>query len=171
MIRGAVMYPTTPGARFDHEHGLDKHVPLVKAHMGDQCRDSIVDKGLAAGVPGSRPTDIVMGHLYCDSVEDFQAGFGPPASELMADVPNYTDLSPVLPISEVAVGYPGRCRNMRVGLKPGARHQRHLRHVDASSRFTIGAVCGTLRSPFPPRSPPCPPSPAASISRPSSGDA
>jgi len=133
MIRGTVMYPTTPGAQFDHEHYLDKHGPFVKARMGDRCREYIGDKGLAAGAPGSRPTDIVMGHRYCDSVEDFQAGFGPPARELMADVPKYTDLylSPALQIREVAVGYPGWYRYVRVGLKRDARHQRHQRHVDA----------------------------------------
>lgn len=33
-----------------------------------------------------------------------QAGFGPHAQEIMADIPNYTDLSPVIQISEVVVG-------------------------------------------------------------------
>ncbi len=34
----------------------------------------------------------------------FQGGFGPHAQEIMADIPNYTDLSPVIQISEVVVG-------------------------------------------------------------------
>jgi uncharacterized protein (TIGR02118 family) len=37
-------------------------------------------------------------------VEAFQAGFGPHAQEIMADIPNYTDLTPVIQISEVVVG-------------------------------------------------------------------
>jgi uncharacterized protein (TIGR02118 family) len=37
-------------------------------------------------------------------VEAFQAGFGPHVAEIMADIPNYTDLTPVLQISEVVVG-------------------------------------------------------------------
>jgi len=45
-----------------------------------------------------------MCHSYCDSVEAFQAGFGPHAKEIMADIPNYTDQSPVIQISEVVVG-------------------------------------------------------------------
>ena len=47
-----------------------------------------------------------MCHLYCDSVESFQAGFGPHAEQIMADIPNYTDLAPVLQVSEVVVGQP-----------------------------------------------------------------
>ena len=33
-----------------------------------------------------------------------QAGFGPHAKEIMADIANYTDQSPVIQISEVVVG-------------------------------------------------------------------
>ena len=42
--------------------------------------------------------------LPCESVEAFQSGFGPHANEIMADIPNYTDLTPVIQISEVVVG-------------------------------------------------------------------
>ena len=38
------------------------------------------------------------------SVAAFQAGFGPHAKEIMADIPSYTDLTPVMQISEVVVG-------------------------------------------------------------------
>ena len=62
-----------------------------------------VDKGLAGGAPGVPPTYVGMCHIFCDSVESFQAGFGPHAKEIMADIPNYTDLTPVLQISEVVV--------------------------------------------------------------------
>ena len=37
MIKVSVMYPNTPGARFDHEYYRDQHLPLVKARMGDSC--------------------------------------------------------------------------------------------------------------------------------------
>jgi len=30
-----------------------------------------------------------MCHIFCDSLESFQAGFGPHAKEIMADIPNY----------------------------------------------------------------------------------
>ena len=46
-----------------------------------------------------------MCHIFCDSVEAFQGGFGPHADEIMADIPNYTDLAPVIQISDVVVGH------------------------------------------------------------------
>lgn len=104
MIKVSVMYPNTPGARFDHAYYRDKHMPLVKARLGDACKYYTVDKGLAGGAPGAPATYVGMCHIFCDLVEAFQAGFGPHAKEIMADIPNYTDQSPVIQISEVVVG-------------------------------------------------------------------
>src|SRR5215813_12014551 len=105
MIKVSVMYPNKEGARFDHQYYRDKHMPLVKARMGDYCKYYTVDKGLAGGAPGAPATYIGMCHIFCDSVEAFEKGFGPHASEILADIPNYTDLAPVIQISEVVVGH------------------------------------------------------------------
>lgn len=104
MIKVSVMYPHTPGARFDHVYYRDKHMPLLKARMGEACRSYTVDKGLAGGAPGQALTYVAMCHIFCDSVDAFQAGFGPHAQEIMGDIPNYTDIAPVVQISEVVVG-------------------------------------------------------------------
>jgi uncharacterized protein (TIGR02118 family) len=104
MIKVSVMYPNTPGNRFDHAYYRDKHMPLVKARMGAACKSYTVDKGLGGGAPDTAPTYVGMCHIFCESVEAFQAGFGPHAKEIMADIPNYTDQKPVIQISEVVVG-------------------------------------------------------------------
>ncbi|HEY6827497.1 MAG TPA: EthD family reductase, partial [Gemmatimonadaceae bacterium] len=104
MIKVSVMYPNTPGARFDHAYYRDKHMPLVKARMGENCKHYTVDRGLTGGNPDTSPTYLAMCHIFCTSVEAFQAGFSPHAEEIMADIPNYTDLSPLIQISEVVVG-------------------------------------------------------------------
>lgn len=104
MIKVSVMYPNASGARFNHDYYRDTHMPMVKALMGDSCLSYTVDKGLAGGVPGAAATYIGMCHIFCASVEAFQAGFGPVAQKIMADVPNYTDQTPIVQISEVLVG-------------------------------------------------------------------
>jgi uncharacterized protein (TIGR02118 family) len=104
MIKVSVMYPHKDGARFDHAYYRDKHMPMVKAKMGDACKFYTVDKGLAGGAPGAPATYVGMCHIYCDSVESFQAGMGPHMKEIMGDIPNYTDIAPVMQISEVVVG-------------------------------------------------------------------
>jgi len=98
-----VMYANTPGARFDHAYYRDKHMPLLKKLMGDACLYYTVDKGLAGGASGEPAPYIGMCHIFCNSVESFQAAFGPNAKEIMGDIPNYTDLKPLVQISEVVV--------------------------------------------------------------------
>ena len=104
MIKVSVMYANKPGARFDHAYYRDKHMPLVKARMGDGCKFYTVDKGLAGGGAGQPATYVAMCHIFCDSVESFQTSFGPHAQEILADIANYTDQSPTIQISEVVVG-------------------------------------------------------------------
>ena len=65
------------------------------------CKNTAIEQGLAGGEPGAPPTYIAMGHLYFDSVEAFQESFGPHAAKIMADIPNYTDIQPIIQISEV----------------------------------------------------------------------
>ncbi len=103
MIKVSVMYPNKEGARFDHQYYRDKHMPLVKARMGDACKYYTIDKGLAGGAPGDPATYVGMCHIFSDSVETFQQGFAPHAKEIMGDIPNYTDIAPVMQISEVVV--------------------------------------------------------------------
>jgi uncharacterized protein (TIGR02118 family) len=103
MIKVSVMYPYQSGARFDHDYYRDKHMPLLKTRMGDTCKYYTIDKGLSGGAPGTSPTYIGMCHVFTDSLETWEKGFGPHAKEILADIANYTDLAPVIQVSEVVV--------------------------------------------------------------------
>ena len=103
MIKASVMYPYQEGARFDHDYYANKHMPMVKARMGAACLYYAVEKGLAGGAPGQPPTYVAQCHIYADSVPAFLGAFGPHVKEIMADVKNYTDLTPVMQVSEVVV--------------------------------------------------------------------
>ena len=104
MIKVSVMYPHTSGARFDHEYYATRHMPMVKSKMGPTCRSFAVDRGIAGGEAGAPPTYVGMSHIFFDSVEAFQAAFAPCAKEILADIPNYTDIPALIQISEVVVG-------------------------------------------------------------------
>jgi uncharacterized protein (TIGR02118 family) len=104
MIKVSVMYPNIAGARFDHEYYRDKHMPLLKARMGEACKHYTIDKGLAGGDSGAAAAYIGMCHVFCESISAFESAFGPHAKEMMEDIANYTDLKPVIQISEVVVG-------------------------------------------------------------------
>jgi uncharacterized protein (TIGR02118 family) len=104
VIKVTVMYPNSPDTRFDHTYYRDRHMPMVQSRMGASCKSYTVDKGLAGGAPGAPAPYVAMCHILCDSVEAFQAGFGPHLTEIMGDIPNYTNASPLIQISDVVVG-------------------------------------------------------------------
>jgi len=101
MIKVSVLYPHKDGASFDMGYYLSNHIPMVRQKLGAACKGVTVEQGLAGGAPGSSPAYVAMGHLLFESVDAFQAAFGPHAATIMADIPNYTAIQPVIQISEV----------------------------------------------------------------------
>ena len=103
MIKVSVMYPNKPGVRFDHDYYRDKHMPLIARRMGAGLKYYTVDKGLSGAASDAPATYAGMCHLLCDSLEAYHSAFGPHAQELFGDIPNFTDQTPVVQISEVVV--------------------------------------------------------------------
>ena len=103
MIKVSVMYPAGEGKTFDMNYYTQKHIPLVAGLLGDAVKGASIDKGLGGPEPGSAPTYSTCGHLYFESLEAFQNAFGPNAEKIMGDIPNFTNVQPVVQIGEVLV--------------------------------------------------------------------
>jgi len=101
MIKVSVLYPNKQGARFDTAYYFAKHLPMVASKFGAAAKTTSIDQGLAGSTPGSPPPFVMMAHFVFDSTSSFQAAFGPHASEIMSDIPNYTSIEPMIQISEV----------------------------------------------------------------------
>ncbi len=102
MIKVSIFYPNSPGAKFDMAYYTTKHLPMVKKTVAT-CKGIAAEHGLGGGAPGTAPTYIAIGHLLFDSVEAFESGFGPHATEIIADVPNYTNTEPVIQVNEITL--------------------------------------------------------------------
>jgi len=103
MIKVSVLYPNKPGSKFDMEYYCNEHIPMVREKLGAACKRLAVEHGIAGMTPGSAPAYIAMGHIYCDSTEAFESAFASHAQEIMGDIPNYTDIQPIIQISEVKI--------------------------------------------------------------------
>ncbi|HEY0254697.1 MAG TPA: EthD family reductase [Kofleriaceae bacterium] len=103
MIKVSVMYPYSEGARFDHAYYRDRHMPLVKARLGDACAYYTVEKGLTGRAPGTPPTFVAMCAFICESVEGYEAAMQAHRAEVVGDIANYTDIAPLLQFSEIVV--------------------------------------------------------------------
>ena len=101
MIKVSVLYPQKAGAKFDMDYYCDSHMPLVQGKLKPALKGMAVDKGLAGGAPGAPPSYVAMCHLWFDSVDAFERAFEHAGGAITSDIPNYTDIEPIVQISEV----------------------------------------------------------------------
>ena len=93
MIRLSVFYPSTDGATFDHDYYRDKHVPLACSTWGLDGAE--IDKGVDGPY-------VAAVHFKFASPEALQAAMGSEGTgAVLADVANYTTITPVLQTSEI----------------------------------------------------------------------
>lgn len=100
MIRVSVLYPNASGKTFDVEYYKQTHMQLVRERLLPfgllGCE---VDAGISG--MGDEPAPFAaIGYMFFETVEAFEAGFGQVGAELVADVPNYTNIEPVIQVSE-----------------------------------------------------------------------
>jgi len=99
----SVLYPSGVGSKFDMDYYLQRHIPMVQRRLGAPLKRVAVERGLAGGAPGAPPPYLAAAHLYFESVEAFQGAFAPHAEPILSDVPNYTNTTPLIQISEVSL--------------------------------------------------------------------
>ncbi|HEY4333800.1 MAG TPA: EthD family reductase [Ilumatobacteraceae bacterium] len=92
MIRMSVSYPSAEDSTFDHEYYKTSHVPLACTTWGVGAE---IDKGISG-------PNVAAVHFFFESMDQFQAAMGGAGTaDVMADVANYTNISPVVQVSEV----------------------------------------------------------------------
>ena len=91
MIKVSVMYPKGDDATFDMEYYKTKHFEIVDRTMKPAKWD------IESGIDGPY---MAIGNLYFDSMEALQAGMGGGA-EAMEDVPNFTNVTSTVQVSEI----------------------------------------------------------------------
>lgn len=103
MVTISILYPNEAGARFDFQYYTEVHMPrsirLLGAHPG--FRGVSVERGVGGATPEAAAAYLAMCHFRFTTTEAFLQAFMPHASELQADMPNYTSVQPVIQVNEV----------------------------------------------------------------------
>ncbi len=101
MIRVSVCYPNQPGAKFDWDYYMSKHIAAVVKQLTPlgMVRGE-VDKGVGSAMPGAAAPFVAMAHMYFNNMQDLQKCMAN-AAGMMADVPNFTNIQPQVQISEI----------------------------------------------------------------------
>ena len=93
MIRLSVSYPSSDTSTFDHDYYSATHVPLMTSTWNPLSTS--VDKGVNG-------PNVAAVHCTFETMDALQAAMGNPGTAaVIADVANYTNIAPVMQISEI----------------------------------------------------------------------
>lgn len=101
MVKVTILYPNDEGKTFDMEYYANSHMPMIDSLFGDSLKAIEIDKGISGRTPDEPIPYLAIGYLYFDKLSDYQEAFGPNAEKILNDIPNYTNIRPVVLISEV----------------------------------------------------------------------
>jgi hypothetical protein len=70
-------------------------------YLSDSLKAMAIDKGLANGTPDTLLPYLAIGYFYFETMSACQNSMKAHAPKLRTDIPNYTNVKPVIQISEV----------------------------------------------------------------------
>ncbi|MEC4677345.1 MAG: EthD family reductase [Nitrospirota bacterium] len=105
MFNISSIYPKKEGYQFDFDYYLNQHMPMsIEKLSGAKGFIRVsVERGIDIDEPKIESTYVAMCHYYFDSLEDFMVAFMPHAETLQGDIKNYTNIEPIIQISEVEI--------------------------------------------------------------------
>jgi len=101
LIKISIMYPYAEGKTFNMEYYETKHMPKVAGFLGSNLVKYTIEKGLSSGIPNQPLPFMAIGTFYVKSLSEYQAAIAPNRDALRADFANYTNVTPVILVSEV----------------------------------------------------------------------
>jgi uncharacterized protein (TIGR02118 family) len=94
-----IMYPNRTGARFDFDYYLTKHIPMWNQFQGVNKIE--VRRGVATH--NGLPVPVICSiRIQLDTpIDEFMTRFKNEAHHILEDIPNYTNVEPVIQFDEV----------------------------------------------------------------------
>ena len=101
MVKVTIMYGNGADKSFDMEYYENKHMPMLAELFGDAMKTYEIDKGLRGRTPEEPIPFLAIGYLYFNTLSDYEKAFGANAETILNDIPNYTNIQPIVQISSV----------------------------------------------------------------------
>jgi uncharacterized protein (TIGR02118 family) len=101
MIRVTVSYPSHEACQFNHEYYQSVHAQLIRDKLGAhgllklEIDQALADRG------GKLPASVAAAHMFFNDIDSFKAAMAAEGKALGEDRENYTDIIPVVAISQV----------------------------------------------------------------------
>jgi uncharacterized protein (TIGR02118 family) len=101
MVSLTVLYPKTADSQFNMDYYVNTHTPLVKERLTSIGLTNVdLRAGVAGAAPDSPPAYAMVCNLSFGTVEELQNALATHGPELVGDIPNFTNVQPIMQISQ-----------------------------------------------------------------------
>lgn len=101
LYKVAVLYPNGEGKTFDMDYYERKHMPMVAGFLGSNLKFYEIDKGIAGRTAADKVPYLAVGYFYIKDTAAYNKAIGQNREAIINDFKNYTNIQPVILVSEV----------------------------------------------------------------------
>ena len=101
MFKVAILYPNGDDKTFDMDYYEKKHMPMVAGFLGKNLKFYEIDKGIAGRTPNDKVPFVAIGYFYINDVAEYNKAIAQNRDAVVSDFKNYTNIQPVVQISEI----------------------------------------------------------------------
>ena len=101
LFKVAILYPNGEGKTFDMAYYQSKHMPMVAEFLGKNLKFYEIDKGIAGRTANEKVPYLAVGYFYVKDVTEYNKAVGQNRDAIISDFKNYTNIQPIVQISEV----------------------------------------------------------------------
>lgn len=101
LYKVAILYPNGEGKNFDMDYYELKHMPMVAGFLGENLKFYEIDKGIAGRTPSDKIPYLAIGYFYVKDIAGYNKAISENREAIIGDFKNYTNIQPVIQISEV----------------------------------------------------------------------
>lgn len=101
LFKVAVLYPNGEGKTFDMDYYERTHMPMVAGFLGNNLKFYEIDKGIAGRTPTDKIPYLAVGYFYIQDTARYNKAIGQNREAILNDFKNYTNIQPIIQISEV----------------------------------------------------------------------
>ena len=101
LFKVAILYQNGEGKTFDMDYYESKHMPMVAGFLGKNLQFYEIDKGIAGRTPDDKVPYLAIGYFFIKDVAEYFKAIGQNREAVINDFKNYTNIQPVVQISEV----------------------------------------------------------------------
>lgn len=101
LFKVTILYPNGDDKTFDMDYYEKKHMPMIAGFIGKNLKFYEIDKGISGRTPNDKPPYLAIGYFYITDVAEYGKAIAQNRDAVINDFKNYTNIQPIVQISEI----------------------------------------------------------------------